>query len=372
MGLHLIPDDLNINFTGMRRFFYGASILVFVVCLAALILGGGPKYGIDFAGGTVAHLKFAQPVEAEAVKAALEEINQPGLVVQGFEDDGGLSYLVRVSDATTSSTELRASVTRVLGEKLPGNAVSIERLESVGPKVGADLRTKAVEAMYYAVLLIAIYISGRFERRWFVAAAMAGGLAGSMYLLGLVGVPKSVLVLVATLVMVGLCWWLKLVYALGSVVSILHDVLITIGVFAFLGKEFDLTIIAALLTVLGYSLNDTIIVYDRIRENLQARKGGKLSDLINRSISQTLSRTVLTSLTTLIVIAALLLFGGGIIHDFALVMFIGVLVGTYSSIFVASPILLLFGDTVIAQAEAARLEREEAAKKERNRARALT
>lgn len=372
MGLHLIPDDLNINFTGARRFFYGASTLVFVVCIVALILSGGPKYGIDFAGGTVAHLKFSQPVAADTLKTTLEALNQPGLVVQGFEDDNGLSYLVRVSDTTTSSTELRASILDLLKEKVPGNTVSIERLESVGPKVGADLRSKAVEAMYYAVLLIAIYISGRFERRWFVAAAMAGGLAGSMYLLGLVGVPKSVLVLLATLVMVGLCWWLKLVYALGSVVSILHDVLITVGVFAFMGKEFDLTIIAALLTVLGYSLNDTIIVYDRIRENLQARKGGKLSDLINRSVNQTLSRTVLTSLTTLIVITALLLFGGGIIHDFALVMFIGVIVGTYSSIFVASPILLLFGGTVIAQAEAAQLEREEAAKKERSRARALT
>ncbi|SBW09916.1 Protein-export membrane protein SecF [uncultured delta proteobacterium] len=372
MGLHLIPDNLNINFTGARRFFYGASALIFIVCIAALIVSGGPKYGIDFAGGTVAHLKFSQPVAADTLKTALEGLNQPGLVVQGFEDDDGLSYLVRVSDTTTPSPELRASITSTLKEKLPGNAMSIERLESVGPKVGADLRSKAVEAMYYAVLLIAIYISGRFERRWFVAAAMAGGLAGSMYLLGLLGVPKSVLVLLATLVTVGLCWWLRLVYALGSLVSILHDVLITIGVFALMGKEFDLTIIAALLTVLGYSLNDTIIVYDRIRENLQARKDGKLSDLINRSINQTLSRTMLTSLTTLVVITSLLLFGGGIIHDFALVMFIGVLVGTYSSIFVASPILLLFGDTVIAQAEAARLEREEAAKKERNRARALT
>ena len=246
------------------------------------------------------------------------------------------------------------------------------RLESVGPKVGADLRSKAVEALYYAVLLIAIYISGRFEQRWFVAAAMAVGLAGSMYLLGLVGVPKSFLVLIATIVMVLLCWRLKLVYALGAVISILHDVFITVGLFALMGKEFDLTIIAALLTIVGYSLNDTIIVYDRIRENLQAKKIGKLSDLINKSVSQTLSRTVLTSLTTLIVVTSLLQFGGGIIHDFALVMFIGVVVGTYSSIFVASPILLFFGDTVVAQAEAARQEREDAAKQERNRARAMT
>ncbi|MCC8193203.1 MAG: protein translocase subunit SecF, partial [Deltaproteobacteria bacterium] len=347
------------------------SGIVLAVCIGALVVGGGPKYGIDFAGGTVAQIKFEKPVAAEPLKEALNGLGESGLVVQGFEDDG-LSYLIRVPDTETSSTELRASINRILDEKMPDNTVDIQRLESVGPKVGADLRAKAVEALYFATLLIAIYISGRFERRWFIAAAMAGGLAGSMYLLGLAGVPKGILVLLATLVMVGLCWWLKLVYALGAVVSILHDVFITVGIFSLLGKEFDLTIIAALLTVVGYSLNDTIIVYDRIRENLQAKKTGSLADLINRSVSQTLSRTLLTSLTTLMVITSLLLFGGGIIHDFALVMFIGVIVGTYSSIFVASPILLLFGNTVVAQAEAARHEREEEAKRERNRARALT
>lgn len=372
MGLHLIPNDLNINFTGYRKVFYATSGIILALCIGVLVLSGGPKYGIDFAGGTIAQLKFEKNADAETVKNALVDLGEAGLVVQSFGDDDGHSFLVRVPDTQTSSTELRASVSLLLGEKMPDNHVEIQRLESVGPKVGADLRAKAVEALYFATLLIAIYISGRFERRWFVAAAMAGGLIGSMYLLSMVGVPKGILVLLATIVMVGMCWWLKLVYALGAVVSILHDVFITIGLFALMGKEFDLTIIAALLTIVGYSLNDTIIVYDRIRENLQAKKTGKLSDLINKSISQTLSRTLLTSLTTLFVVTALLLFGGGIIHDFALVMFIGVIVGTYSSIFVASPILLLFGDTVEAQAEAARLEREEDAKKERNRARALT
>ena len=371
MGLHLIPNDLNINFTGARKIFYALSASVLLVCLAFLIIDGGPKYGIDFAGGTVAQVKFEKPVTAENLKDALVGMNEPGLVVQGFEDDGQ-SFLIRVPDTTTSSTELRASILGLLGEKIAENPVDIQRLESVGPKVGADLRSKAVEALYFATLLIAIYISGRFEQRWFVAAAMAGGLAGSLYLLSLAGIPKGILVLVATVVMVGLCLWLKLVYALGAVVSILHDVFVTIGLFAIMGKEFDLTIVAALLTVVGYSLNDSIIVYDRIRENLYAKKTNNLSDLINLSINQTLSRTVLTSVTTLFVITSLMLFGGGIIYDFALVMFIGVVVGTYSSIFVASPILLMFGDEMIAQAEAVRLDREEAAKRERNRARALT
>lgn len=372
MGLHLIPNNLNINFVGMRKISYLLSLSVLVVCAVALFLGGGLKFGIDFAGGSIAQVKFEKPVNEEQLKTVLDGLNQAGLVVQRFGDDGGHSFLIRVSSMETSSSQFRDALVTLLTEKMPDNQVDIQRLESVGPKVGADLRSQALEALYFATLLMSIYISGRFERRWFVAAAMAGALAGGMYLLGMFGAHRALLVMAATLLTVFLCWRLKLVYALGAMVSILHDVLIAVGLFALLGKEFDLTIIAALLTVVGYSLNDTIIVYDRIRENLQARKVGKLSEVINSSINQTLSRTVLTALTTLFVVASLMIFGGGVIHDFALLMFIGVIVGTYSSIFVASPILLIFGDTVVAQAEAAQKQREESSKKERSRARAMT
>ena len=372
MGLHLIPYDLKIDFVGMRKMAVAFSLALLLVGGGALLFGGGPKYGIDFAGGTIVQVKFDAPADAEDIKSALEEMNEPGLVVQRFGEDDGRSYLIRFSGVTTSSTELREAVSRVLGAKLAGNPVEIQRLEAVGPKVGADLRSKAVEALYFATLLIAIYISGRFEQRWFIAALMAGGIAGSMYALDFVGIPKGLVVLAATGIMLAMCWKLKLIYALGAVISILHDVFITVGLFVLMGKEFDLTIIAALLTVLGYSLNDTIIIYDRIRENLQAKRSGTLTELINRSVNQTLSRTVLTSGTTLFVVASLLVFGGGIIHDFALVMFIGVIVGTYSSIFVASPVLLLFESTVQEQADAARLAREEEAKTERSRGRALT
>lgn len=380
MGLHLIPYNLNINFVGTRKVFYTLSSLLIVVCVGALLVGGGPKYGIDFSGGTIAQVKFAKSVDAETLKESLADIGEQGLVIQRFGEEGGQSFLIRISSTETTGTQLREKLVGALGANMPDNPVDIQRLESVGPKVGANLRSQAVEAMYFATLIIAIYISGRFEQRWFMAAFMAAGLGAVMYLLGpglswlgFTPVPKGVLVLVATVTMVFLCWRLKLVYALGAVISILHDVSITVGIFALMGKEFDLTIIAALLTIVGYSLNDTIIVYDRIRENLQARKvEGRLSEIINRSINQTLSRTVLTSLTTLVVVTSLLVFGGGIIHDFALVMFIGIIVGVYSSIFVASPVLLVFGDTVVAQAQAVQAEREQAAKRERNRARAVT
>jgi preprotein translocase subunit SecF len=144
-----------------------------------------------------------------------------------------------------------------------------------------------------------------------------------------------------------LCWKLKLNFALGAVLAIIHDVVITTGIFSILGKEFDLTIVAALLTIVGYSLNDTILVFDRIRENLRTTKKPDLPALINKSINQTLSRTLLTSGTTLFVVICLYLFGGGVIHDFAFALLIGVIVGTYSSIYVASPILIAFGPSVV-------------------------
>ena len=173
---------------------------------------------------------------------------------------------------------------------------------------------------------------------------MAAALGAGVYGIGLLGLEMGWLIVAALAITVGLCWYLKLNYALGAVVALIHDVMITVGIFSILGKEFDLTIIAALLTIIGYSLNDTIIVFDRIRENNIARKANQtFASVINVSVNQTLSRTIMTSATTLMVVFCLFVLGGSVIHDFALALLIGVGVGTYSSIFVASPILLGFG-----------------------------
>lgn len=346
MGLHLIPNNLNFDFVGMRKISYILSVVIILVGAASLVIKGGPNYGIDFAGGATVQIKFAQPISDETLKKSLEGAALPGLVVQRFGTDG-TSYLLRISVVEESAAGISAAVKTTLNERLPDIQFEIQRLEMVGPKVGADLRSKALEAMYYSVLLIAIYISGRFEYRWMSAAIMAIVLGGGMYGLSALGFDKSYLVFFIVLATILMCWRLKLIFALGAIVSILHDVLITVGIFSLLNKEFDLTIIAALMTVVGYSLNDTIIVYDRIRENLRNNTDLPLSVIINRSINQTLSRTVLTSGTTLMVITSMLIWGGGIIHDFSLVMFIGVVVGTASSMFVASPVLLAFGDDVI-------------------------
>jgi preprotein translocase subunit SecF len=253
-------------------------------------------------------------------------------------------------------------------ENLSGREYTIERLESVGPKVGTDLRASALEALFYATLLISVYVSGRFEQRWTIAILMAVALGGGIYALGnIFGINKGVLVLAAGILTVVICWKLRLAFALGAVVSIVHDLMITVGIFSILNKEFDLTIIAALLTVVGYSLNDTIIVFDRIRENLRGSKKTTLGGIINKSINQTLSRTVLTSGTTLLVVISLLFLGGDIIHDFALVLLIGVVVGTYSSIFVASPVLLYFEDNIFMQVAKEKEEKEKEEVRKRNK-----
>jgi preprotein translocase subunit SecF len=345
MGLHFIPSEPHINFTGWRKISYILSILLLLAGLCSIIVKGGLRYGIDFSGGVTAQIRFQDVLSDEKIKASLAGTDLPGLVVQQYGADGR-SYLLRISGLEEGSSSVATLVREALDVSLAGQIYEIQRLEMVGPKVGSDLRGQALEALYFAILLVSVYISGRFEHRWFTAAFMAGGIGLSLYLLGLAGISKIFLIPLAVVIMLFLCWKLKLVFALGATVSMLHDILVSIGLFSLLDKEFDLTIIAALLTIIGYSLNDTIIVYDRIRENIRGDFTTPLEAIINRSINQTLSRTILTSGTTLFVITALLFLGGGIIHDFALMMFIGVFVGTASSIFVASPILLAFGGAI--------------------------
>jgi preprotein translocase subunit SecF len=343
MGLHIIKPDTRINFIGSKGKAFIFSAVLILLGIGSLMIKGGPKYGIDFAGGMVVQVKFDQQVTVKTLKAALQGVDLPGLVVQSFGQADDNEVLIRTSESGISSSVLRERLNSALKTNLKNTGFDIQRLEMVGPKVGADLRTKAIEALYYAVLLIAIYISGRFEQRWFAAAIMAAVLAGGIFVLQLFGVPTTYLIFAALVITLGCCWYLKLNYALGAIVALIHDVLITVGIFSMLDKEFDLTIIAALLTIIGYSLNDTIIVFDRIRENIRSKTGDNFADSINISINQTLSRTLLTSGTTLLVVIALFVLGGGVIHDFALALLIGIGVGTYSSIFVASPVLIGFG-----------------------------
>ena len=345
MGFQFIKPDTNIDFIGKRHWAYGLSLLILLAGLISVLWGNGLKLGIDFAGGVMAQLQFEKSVDDEALKRSVDIPELPGVSTQRFGDEGR-DYLLRFSSGETGDVaQLRTNILAALNKAFPDNPVEIVRLEVVGPKIGSDLTNKALSALYYAVLLIAVYISGRFEQRWMAAVIMAAGLWGGMYLLDFTGLGMGWQTLFALAITLVICFFLRLNFALGAVVGLLHDVFITLGLLSILDVEIDLNVMAAILTIIGYSLNDTIIVYDRLRENLRARPKENLGGLINLSVNQTLSRTILTSGTTFLATASLYVLGGGVIHDFALTMMLGVVVGTFSSIYVSSAILLALGDT---------------------------
>ncbi len=352
MSISIIPHNTKIDFLGLRHICYILSLLVLAVGIASLVYKGGLHYGIDFAGGTVVQVKFSAPVEDGEVKDALATTDLPGISGQIFGNAEDAQYLIRISSIDEGASAFRTAILDALNKKFPGQEIKIERVESVGPKVGADLRASAIGALFYAFLLISIYVSGRFEQRWLVAGVMAATLIGSLYLMNtFLSISQTWLILFALLLTLVLCWKFKLVYALSALIGLVHDVLITVGLLSILNVEIDLIVIAGLLTVVGYSLNDTIIVFDRIRENLHKANRPGLAMIINNSVNQTLSRTILTSATTLMVLFALFFLGGAILQDFALTMIIGVITGTYSSIFISSPILLAFGEPPAPQDE---------------------
>jgi len=341
--MEFIKPGINIDFVGKRKAAFMFSTMMILATIFLLIWRGGPNYGVDFSGGVLVQVKLNQERTPSEIRKALESVRLENSIIQEFGEEGQFEYLIRVRNTDIELTGLSEKVKQALIFEL-GQGVEIRRVEMVGPKVGKDLRQKALFAIFYAILFIAIYISGRFEFKWLMSIVMALSLALVVVLTsGFVTV--TWLILIAMIVTLALCWFLKLKYALGAIIALIHDVAITVGVFALTDKEFSLPIIAAILTIVGYSLNDTIIVFDRIRENLRRFRRRPFEEIMNTSINETLSRTVLTSTTTLVVVLTLFILGGGVIHDFTFAILIGVIVGTYSSIFVASPILLIWEGT---------------------------
>ena len=294
--MQIIKHDINIDFVGKRKLAMLISGFLILVGMASLVVHGGPNYGIDFVGGTLVQVKFAEETDAAKIKDSLSSLDLGSVVVQHFGDDAN-EYLIRVQESTKNK-DLSGMISGSLETSYGAGQVDIRRVEMVGPQVGKDLRQKGLLSILYAMIGILIYIAWRFELR----------------------------------------------FAVGAIVALLHDVLITLGAFSLSGREIDLPIIAAFLAIIGYSLNDTIIVYDRIRENYGKHQKKGFTAVVNSSINETLSRTILTSGTTLLVVLALFIFGGGVIHNFAFALLIGILIGTYSSIFVASPVLIFWDD----------------------------
>lgn len=311
----------NFDFLGKRRMALVLSVIVIVISIVAIAVRG-LNFGIDFTGGTLVEVGYNNPVEIQSVRSSLESDGFDDAVVQHFGTSRDVLIRLPVGSgegatrAVEISTAVMESLRKPTGETLVdavgtgvqqcisngsqgGCTVQMRRVEFVGPQVGGELTNQGGLAMLYALIGILIYVTFRFEWR----------------------------------------------FAAGSVVALVHDVLITVGMFALFQFEFSLAVLAAVLAVIGYSLNDTIVVYDRIRENFRKMRKSDSVGIMNVSINQTLPRTMLTSLTTLLVVVILLLFGGEVISGFSTALLVGVLVGTYSSIFVASPVVLALGIT---------------------------
>ena len=344
--MQFIKTDININFIGQRKIALLLSGALILLTIILLLFRGGPNYGVDFAGGIVIQVRFHHQVTPGEIRESLRSISLQDSIVQSFGEKGKSEYLIRVNKTDIDLSGLSGEVKKTLNSRFGEANVEVRRVEMVGPKVGKDLREKALFAIFYALLFMVIYISGRFEYKWTMSIIMAASLAFGVYIISAIGMSIIWLIAAALLITIGLCWFLRLEYALGALVALFHDVIITMGAFALTNREITLPVVAALLTIVGYSLNDTIVVFDRIRENYRRQRNRDFAEVINHSINETLSRTLLTSATTLLVVGFLFILGGGVIHDFAFALLVGILAGTYSSVYVASPVLLIWSGQV--------------------------
>ena len=282
-------NKTNFNFLNKIKYTTIMSISLIIFGLFNLFLNGGPKLSIDFTGGTIVQMKFENPMDISKMRTSL--VNSSIKVSQIIEFGNDKEYILRTQNSQNNSKILIDDLQNIFETPF-----DVRRVETVGPRIGKELRADAFKAIIFALIGILFYIWYRFDRY----------------------------------------------YALGSVAALIHDVLITIGIFSILNFEIDLTIIAAFLTIVGYSLNDTIVVFDRIRENITNYSRENLDSVVNLSLNETLSRTFITSLTTLLVVNMLFFVGGEVIKLFALALIIGVVVGTYSSIYVASAVMIYF------------------------------
>ncbi|MDR1112019.1 MAG: protein translocase subunit SecF, partial [Deltaproteobacteria bacterium] len=320
MSFELIKPNANFNFIGNRYKAFVVSGLLIVMSLASIAYHRGLNLGVDFKGGLLLQFRLSEDPGAEALRELFDQAGFALSSLQGFGDAGN-EYLVNLSDGPTAEGQtLSESAVALLSRSMGQDKVEIRREEMVGPKVGQDLRQKALYAIYYSILIIIIYISGRFEKKWGTSAMFVGILLGVIYIVGLFGVGVGTLIIVALIVTLVTCYYLKFSFALGGILALIHDVTITTGVFSFLNKEITLSFVAAILTIIGYSLNDSIIVFDRIRENVQTNRRADYASVINKSINETLSRTILTSGTTALALVSLYFLGGPVNRDFALAL----------------------------------------------------
>ncbi len=287
----------NIDFLGKKKIAFIVSGILCLIGIYAIIqiATGRANLGIDFAGGTAIQLKFERHIDLHVVREALESGGLKDFDLQDLPTENKI--LIRVKTTERELGQVSTSIEDIISQRLPDYQYVVDSISIIGPKIGGRLRADAVKAIAMAVIGILIYVAFRFQFK----------------------------------------------FGVGATVAAFHDILVVLGIFFLIGKEINLILVSALLIIFGYSLTDTVVVFDRIRENLRLRQKDSIEKVMNSSINEVLSRTIITTLTLLFTALSLFLFGGEVIHDFSLAMIIGVIIGTYSSIFIASPIVLLWG-----------------------------
>ncbi len=292
--MQILKEQTNFNFMGKRKIAALFSLVLILTAITSLIMQG-LNFGIDFTGGTMIEVAYQEEADLNQIRNTLEQSGFDSAIVQNFGSIHEVLIRLPVIESENMAELSNQVVTALQAEH--STPIDVRRVEFVGPQVGEELTEQGSLAMLYALIGILIYVSLRFEYR----------------------------------------------FAIGSVVALVHDVLITLGVFSIFQFEFDLTVLAAILAIIGYSLNDTIVVFDRIRETFLRLRKGSPEEIINRALNDTLSRTLMTSLTTLLVVVSLFVFGGEVIHAFSIALILGIVVGTYSSIYIASNTVLAMG-----------------------------
>jgi len=297
--MELIKPGIHIDFVGKMKYAIIFSVILTVIAIGSVIFHRGLNLGIDFAGGSIIQVKFQKGVSADQIRTALKSTKLESSIIQQF---GVNEFLIRTHESFSDHKVLEVNLEQPLTTAF-NKDYEIRRVEVVGSKVGMDFQRKAIFAVVFSWIAMLIYITWRFEFR----------------------------------------------YALGGIIALVHDCLIVIGTVSILNMEFTISILAAIFFIIGFSINDTIVVLDRVRENVKLNPKQKLGDVINMSVNQTLSRTILTSLTVFLTVLALYIFGGAVIHDLAFSLMVGVVFGTYSSVFISCPIVLLFENLQISK-----------------------
>ena len=297
--MELIPHNTHFDFIGKKKITLWISAIAILVSFGSILLHGGLRYGVDFSGGLVAEIKFSKPIDVSELRNATDAIGLKDAVVQKF--GGENEFLIRVEKASGDLEAMSKSIQTSLQGRFTNNPLEIRRVELVGPKVGKDLKTKAMWAVGLAFVAILIYVAFRFH---------------------------------------------EFAYGLGGIVALFHDVVVTFGAISVFNIEFSLNVLAVILTIIGFSINDTIVIFDRVRENIKKMRKEDLTTIFNVSINETLGRTILTTGTVMMVVLILFFLAGEVIHDFTIALIVGLITGTYSTVYIASPVVLFWEQNI--------------------------